>query len=232
MTALVLFLMSCAAFRQWLVMVIPLTGYWMHSQSSMNSGFPFFFVSFLFGASWLTVKMAKESDPKLARWMMIPVFFYFTVGLGLQFLKIPFGIHGNCSACGYSLRNLGGAIEAYKEKEGRYPRSLEALLPDYWKQLPACPRSVNPSTRVFYRLSGIELADGYGYRVIPEKKTFILWCRSHGFYGHNGERQPWYTPELGYNDGRDGSWIIPRYQGNVRTYLDRGPSLPEDTNGA
>ena len=47
---------------------------------------------------------------------------------------------GQLTACESNLRNIGTALEMYSmDHEGRFPRSLVGLTPNYLKKVPTCP---------------------------------------------------------------------------------------------
>lgn len=140
--------------------------------------------------------------------------------VAVRALGVPLAFSEGCTACDSRMKNLAMAVEMYFEDHKRYPATLEELVPTYINPLHACPGdlSLNPRTRVFYRLRGFELSDGYGYRA--DEEGYVIWCRSDGISGHARDRQPWYSSRDGI---RNDCWFT-RQQDNRRA-LGAGPDL-------
>lgn len=72
--------------------------------------------------------------------------------------------------CQQNLRNIAVALEEYKkEHDGKYPRNLDSLIPEYLKQIPKCPSAEK---------------DTYssGYEVNGEGDAFTLYCKGLNHY--------------------------------------------------
>lgn len=153
----------------------------------------------------------------VVRSLMLPVLAYGLVVVGLSARGIPPIISQSCTHCKSNLKNLATALEMYCQDQKGFPRDLNKLQPDYLTALPQClgGEAVKPEARVFFRMRGLELADGYGYRRVGE--GYVLWCRSRGYSGHQGEYQPWYDGNTGLHDRVDG-WAL-----KDRRALDDGP---------
>ena len=76
------------------------------------------------------------------------------------------------------------ALEAYKQKEERYPRTLAALAPDYLAEVPADPCSGRDFKYVLKRLDG---TGGYDlYSVGPDGDDYggaVVWS----IHDNNGD---------------------------------------------
>ncbi len=65
--------------------------------------------------------------------------------------------------CFSNLKNIGTAMEMYSsDNQGRYPRTLGALTPNYFKALPRCPAA----KRITYQYTRTEIPDCY-----------TVWCQ-------------------------------------------------------
>ncbi len=89
----------------------------------------------------------------------------------------------NLDRCKKEIRTIAGALESYYEKNGKYPKKMEELLPDYLEKLP----------------EGAE--EKYIYRAEEEGQVFILeaWedlCKDAGVTG----KYPAYRGEKGVGD--------------------------------
>ncbi|MDQ7825482.1 MAG: hypothetical protein RDV48_21970 [Candidatus Eremiobacteraeota bacterium] len=71
---------------------------------------------------------------------------------------------GTLTACKSNLKNLGTAMEMYStDNEGRYPKTISKITPDYLKTLPTCPAS---GTMTYC----------YIYTAVPD--VYTMWCNS------------------------------------------------------
>lgn len=87
---------------------------------------------------------------------------------------------GELIACRANLKNLGIALEAHHQREGRYPETLEALQPGYLKVMPSCPASEAV----------------YGYQHSDDR--FTVLCRGqHHAAAAVGKDYPQYSSEVG-----------------------------------
>lgn len=70
----------------------------------------------------------------------------------------------NLNLCYNNVKRLSVQLDVYKKQQGKYPQSLDKLVPDYFKGLPACPQTGK---------------DTYseGYMVSDDRSTFTLFCR-------------------------------------------------------
>lgn len=174
--------------------------------------------SFVLGMAMMRQDLTSRS--LVARSLMLPVLAYGVVMVAMWARGIPPVISQSCTQCKSGLKNLATALEMYGQDLKVYPRDLNQLKPDYLKQLPQClgGSAIDAEARVFFRVRGLELADGYGYRRVGD--GFVLWCRSRGYSGHQEEFQPWYDSNEGLHDRVDG-WVLKGPED--RRALDDGP---------
>ncbi|MDQ7825763.1 MAG: ankyrin repeat domain-containing protein [Candidatus Eremiobacteraeota bacterium] len=72
---------------------------------------------------------------------------------------------GQATGCKSNLKNIGTALEMYStDNEGRYPRSIKEVTPNYLRQLPTCPAAKK---------------DTYSstYRVKTKPDEYLLFCK-------------------------------------------------------
>lgn len=157
---------------------------------------------------------------------MLPTLSYVGVVAGLWAWGVPTSITQSCTVCPSNLRNLSTAIEIYAtDHQGAFPTALNQLVPQYINKLPQCidGEAVSPEGRVFFRLRGFELAEGYGYRLV-NPKCYAIWCRNRGYADHTGRLQPWYENSSGRHCDRE-EWIIMDGP-SLLTQLAKGPPDP------
>ena len=162
----------------------------------------------------------------LARILLLPVLGYFAVVGGLWVVGVPPTITQACTICPSNLKNLATATQMYAtDHKGAYPANLSQLVPDYLRELPQClgGKAVSREARVFFRCNGLELADGYGYRLVTPKR-YVLWCRSRGYADHTQRFQPCYESGSGLHHDLEG-WLL-RDGPGLQAQLDKGP--PDD----
>ena len=72
----------------------------------------------------------------------------------------------NLNLCYNNVKRLSVQLDVYKKQQGKYPQSLESLVPGYFEGLPACPEAGK---------------DTYseGYIVSSDGSTFTLFCRGN-----------------------------------------------------
>jgi hypothetical protein len=104
--------------------------------------------------------------------------------------------------CKSNLKNIATALEMYaSDYGGRYPRSLQALPPNYLKALPTCP------------ITGSDYTDTYRVSTNPDGFSFGCRGRHHGKpdldhwqppFDHT-QGDPWYETSSGFPDHPDGA---------------------------
>jgi len=91
--------------------------------------------------------------------------------------------------CNSNLKNIGTALEMYSvDAHGRYPHTMEKLVPDYLKLIPTCPAAGTDT-----------YAKSYTYTTIPDRYT--MFCSGH--YHENAglkENHPQYNSVEGLID--------------------------------
>lgn len=160
----------------------------------------------------------------LSRVLILPVLTYFIVLEGTWLWGVPPTLSQSCSICGSNLKNIANALDQYEsEHHGAFPRNLDQLVPKYLDALPQClgGKEISPEGRVFFRLRGLELGDGYGYRLVNPKR-YVIWCRSRGYADHTGRLQPWYESGSGRHYERE-DWTITDGP-SLQNQLAKGPS--------
>lgn len=66
----------------------------------------------------------------------------------------------NLAQCKSNVRNIGTALEMYStDNSGRYPLSLDLLVPSYLKSLPTCPTVGHETYRSGYQ--SVSIPDNY-----------------------------------------------------------------------
>lgn len=61
---------------------------------------------------------------------------------------------GSLTACKSNLKNIGTALEMYStDYAGKYPSSLEAVIPNYLKTIPECPSAGTVTYRASFGLN-------------------------------------------------------------------------------
>jgi len=89
--------------------------------------------------------------------------------LALLFLFIIPGVkksqkESNLNLCYNNVKRLAMQLDNYKRNEGRYPSSIDKLVPHYFKGIPNCPEAA-------------ENTYSEGYRVSEDGQVFTLFCR-------------------------------------------------------
>ncbi|MHC9539062.1 MAG: serine/threonine protein kinase [Vulcanimicrobiota bacterium] len=85
---------------------------------------------------------------------------------------------GCLSPCKSHLKNIGTAMEMYSsDNQGRYPRNLAAITPNYLKTLPTCPEA----GRMSYRYVSTTMPDIY-----------TVWCHGANHTDRTGINMPEY----------------------------------------
>lgn len=97
------------------------------------------------------------------------VFFAFAIFL-LVFFIIP-GVEkskkeSNLNLCYNNVKRLSVQLDVYKKQQGKYPVSLDMLVPDYFKGLPSCPQT---GTNTYFQ----------GYFVSDDGMNFTLFCKGN-----------------------------------------------------
>lgn len=104
--------------------------------------------------------------------------------VALELWGVPLEVPDVTSGCRSNLKNIGTALEMYStDFEGRYPRELGQLTPNYLKTIPNCRlrkgEAVPEVVKPLYAAQGIGFEE-YGYQPNPEGEpdSYVVWCRS------------------------------------------------------
>ena len=78
----------------------------------------------------------------------------------------------NGMACKSNLKNIGTAMEMYStDYEGKYPRNLSLITPNYLKTIPECPRQGHGSLGYF-----VQFGVGVPYNTAGFEDYYFLQC--------------------------------------------------------
>lgn len=96
----------------------------------------------------------------------------------------PLGFQESCTGCNSNLKNLGAALDAYRDANGSYPDSLKQLVPDYLTQEITClPYQPTKVAERLYALQDIHFVP-YHYEK-DQDDHYLLSCRSGGHQWSN-----------------------------------------------
>ncbi|MCD4784148.1 MAG: hypothetical protein K8T10_10045 [Candidatus Eremiobacteraeota bacterium] len=131
---------------------------------------------------------------------------FITLSVIISFILLsrycPLMVHSHFTFCISNLQNIGIALEIYKrDNNGRYPKELADLTPNYLSKLPRCMlRKLEKGSigaRYYKTVYGIS-ADDYKYVISQNRKAFTVYCggRNHQGFAIPGN-YPQYTSKTG-----------------------------------
>jgi len=91
---------------------------------------------------------------------------------------------GSLTACQSNLKNIGTGMEMYaSDNADLYPDSLDAVAPDYLRQIPTCPAAGSNT---------------YRYESAPDYSAYTVFCQgNHHTHVRVGPDQPSYNSRTG-----------------------------------
>lgn len=86
-------------------------------------------------------------------------------------------------ACRNNLKNIGMALEMYStDSSGRYPSTLDLLVPEYLKVIPTCSSAGRPS---------------YSYSAFSSPDRYTVYCAGSNHTTRAGPDEPCYSSDAG-----------------------------------
>jgi general secretion pathway protein G len=73
-----------------------------------------------------------------------------------------------------NLATLRNAIDAFREAEGRYPRTLEELIPKYLRRMPVDPVTHSTSTWRLTTEETVQPSTDFGTATTPKTEKYIV----------------------------------------------------------
>lgn len=90
---------------------------------------------------------------------------------------------GQYVACRSNLKNIGTALEMYStDSAGRYPSTLDLLVPAYLMTIPTCASAGKPS---------------YSYSACSAPDRYTVYCAGNNHMSDAGPDEPCYTSDAG-----------------------------------
>ena len=164
------------------VLIIMLSFFYLHSPT-LN-----FYIMFILSITDLVFlihlrKKDKDTVPYFIKLLIIIIpLFSCLFCIVFRIPVIVSGRSGIFCACQGNLKNLGTALDMYKDDhKGKYPLSLSQLKPKYLRFIPKCPINLKentPAASYYESIHGLS-PEAYKYEVSKDRTSFTMYCKGN-----------------------------------------------------